>query len=62
MQGVGVSGFIAREETLCSLAPRADVLRLINSNPRFGAFFYSDISRKLEALAQKDESTADRIA
>jgi CBS domain-containing protein len=57
VQGVGVSGFIAREETLCSLAPRADVLRLINSNPRFGAFFYSDISRKLEALAQKDEST-----
>jgi CBS domain-containing protein len=57
VQGVGVSGFTAREETLCALAPRADVLRLINSNPRFGAFFYSDISRKLEALAQKDESS-----
>jgi CBS domain-containing protein len=56
VQGAGVSGFVAREETLCALAPRADVLRLINSNPRFGAFFYSDISRKLEALAQKDES------
>lgn len=57
VQGAGVSGFTAREETLCALAPRADVLRLINSNPRFGAFFYSDISRKLEELAQKDEST-----
>ncbi len=37
------------------MAPRPDVLRLINSNPRFGAFFYTDISRKLEALAERDE-------
>ncbi len=57
VQGAGVSGFVAREETLCALAPRAEVLRLINSNPRFGAFFYTDISRKLEELAQKDESS-----
>jgi CBS domain-containing protein len=57
VQGAGVSAFIAREETLCSLAPRADLLRLINGNPRFGAFFYIDISRKLDALAQKDESS-----
>jgi CBS domain-containing protein len=57
VQGAGVSSFVAREETLCALAPRPDVLRLINSNPRFGAFFYTDISRKLEALAERDEST-----
>jgi CBS domain-containing protein len=57
VQGVSAGGFLAREETLCALAPRADMLRLIASNPRFGAFFYSDISRKLEALAQKDESS-----
>ena len=57
VQGAGVSAFIAREETLCSLAPRSDLLRLINGNPRFGAFFYIDISRKLDALAQKDESS-----
>jgi CBS domain-containing protein len=57
VQGAGVSAFIAREETLCSLAPRADLLRLINGNPRFGAFFYIDISRKLDALAQRDESS-----
>lgn len=56
VQGVGVSAFIAREETLCALAPRADLLRLINGNPRFGAFFYSDISRKLDAMAHKDQS------
>ena len=57
VQGAGVSAFVAREETLCALAPRADLLRLINANPRFGAFFYIDISRKLDALAQKDESS-----
>jgi CBS domain-containing protein len=57
VQGAGVSAFIAREETLCALAPRADLLRLINANPRFGAFFYIDISRKLDALAQQDESS-----
>jgi CBS domain-containing protein len=57
VQGAGVSAFVAREETLCSLAPRADLLRLINGNPRFGGFFYKDISRKLDALAQKDESS-----
>jgi CBS domain-containing protein len=57
VQGAGVSSFVAREETLCALAPRPDVLRLINSNPRFGAFFYTDISRKLEALAERDESS-----
>ncbi len=57
VQGAGVSSFVAREETLCALAPRPDVLRLINSNPRFGAFFYTDISHKLEALAERDESS-----
>ena len=57
VQGAGVSSFVAREETLCALAPRPDVLRLINSNPRFGAYFYTDISHKLEALAERDESS-----
>ncbi len=57
VQGAGVSAFLAREETICALAPRADLLRLINRNPRFGAFFYIDISRKLDALAQQDESS-----
>jgi CBS domain-containing protein len=57
VQGVGVSGFVAREETLCSVAPRGDMLRLINGNPRFGAFFYHDIQSKLDALAQRNESS-----
>ena len=55
VQGGGSNAFVAREETLCHLAPRALVLRLISQNPRFGAFFYLDISRKLDAVARDDE-------
>lgn len=57
VQGVAASSFVAREESLCALAPRAEMLRLISRNPRFAAFFYTDLSRKLEALADKDEAS-----
>jgi CBS domain-containing protein len=55
VQGTSVCSFTSREETLCAVAPRADLLRLINANPRFGAFFYLDITRKLDALTQQDD-------
>jgi CBS domain-containing protein len=55
IQGVGASAFVAREETLCHLLPRGLALRLIAANARFGAFFYLDVSRKLEAVAEDDE-------
>ena len=45
----------AREETLCHLLPRALALKLINRNPRFAAFFYLDISRKLDAATREEE-------
>jgi CBS domain-containing protein len=53
----GKSGhaFIAREETLCYAAPKAAVLSLIQSNPRFASFFYRDISRKLDEFVRDDE-------
>jgi len=51
VQGGGSNAFTAREETLCHLLPRELALKLINRNPRFAAFFYLDISRKLEAAA-----------
>ena len=57
VQGASVSSFIATEETLCAIAPRAELVRLINANPRFGAFFYLDITRKLDALAGESESS-----
>jgi CBS domain-containing protein len=56
VQGGGSNAFVAREETLCHLLARDFALKLINRNPRFAAFFYLDISRKLEAAASaKDE-------
>jgi len=55
VQGGGSNGFFAREETLCHLLPRALALKLINRNPRFAAFFYIDISRKLDAAARAAE-------
>jgi CBS domain-containing protein len=55
VQGGGSNAFVAREETLCNLLPRGVALGLINKNPRFGAFFYLDISRKLDAVANEEE-------
>ncbi|KRR21469.1 hypothetical protein CQ14_07485 [Bradyrhizobium lablabi] len=53
----GKSGhaFIAREETLCYCAPKAMILGLIQSNPRFASFFYRDISHKLDELVRDEE-------
>jgi CBS domain-containing protein len=53
----GKSGhaFLAREETLCYVAPKGVTLGLIQSNPRFASFFYREISRKLDELARDEE-------
>ncbi|MCA1456049.1 cyclic nucleotide-binding/CBS domain-containing protein [Bradyrhizobium sp. BRP22] len=53
----GKSGhaFLAREETLCYAAPKAAILGLIQSNPRFASFFYRDISRKLDEFVRDEE-------
>ena len=53
----GKSGhaFVAREETLCYVAPKGVTLGLIQSNPRFASFFYREISRKLDELARDEE-------
>ncbi len=57
VQGGGSNAFVAHEETLCNLLPRDVTLRLINQNPRFAAFFYLDISRKLDAaLGESDNA------
>lgn len=52
MHGAAGEDFIAAEETLCYLLPRAPVLELIAANPGFAAFFYAEVSRKLEAFAE----------
>jgi CBS domain-containing protein len=53
----GTSGhaFVAREETLCYVAPKIVILGLIQSNPRFASFFYREISHKLDELARDEE-------
>ena len=52
VHGAAGADFVATEETLCHLIPRRVVLSLVERNPAFAAFFYAEISRKLDALAQ----------
>lgn len=53
VHGAADSDFIAAEETLVYLIPRDLVLDLVRRNRGFAAFFYSEISRKLEAMARE---------
>jgi CBS domain-containing protein len=55
VHGAAGSRFIAAEETLCYLVPRPTVLALIRDNPGFAAFFYSEISRKLDSYSRRRE-------
>ena len=54
IQGAGGRDFVAAEETLCYLLPRATAMRLIADNKAFAAFFYTQISQKLDAAAADD--------
>jgi CBS domain-containing protein len=51
VHGAAGEDFIAAEETLCHLIPRAVITDLIGRNPGFAAFFYAELSRKLDTLA-----------
>jgi CBS domain-containing protein len=55
VQGKSPNAFVAREETLCYLLPRPVALDLIQANPRFAAFFYLELSNKLDAIARDEE-------
>ena len=55
VEGAAAHSYIAREETLAYLIPKALTLRLIRDNARFGSFFYLDLSRKLEAVARDED-------
>jgi CBS domain-containing protein len=48
--------FLARDETLCYVIPKKIALNLIKANPRFAAFFYREISQKLDELANDEET------
>jgi CBS domain-containing protein len=49
IQGAAGEEFRAAEETLCHLIPRGLILSLISRNAGFAAFFYSEVSAKLNA-------------
>jgi CBS domain-containing protein len=53
VHGAAGEDYVAAEETLCHLIPRHVILDLIRRNPAFAAFFYADVSRKLDAFAQQ---------
>jgi len=54
--GQGGHAFFAREETLCYVIPKTVTLKLIQTNSRFAAFFYREISQKLDELARDEEA------
>lgn len=57
VQGISAHAFAAREETLAYVLPRAAALDLVQRNPRFAAFFYLDLSRRLDAVAREEEES-----
>ncbi len=51
VHGSANASFVAMEETLCHLLPRAAILELVQKNQAFAAFFYSELSRRLDEFA-----------
>ncbi|WP_336489914.1 DUF294 nucleotidyltransferase-like domain-containing protein [Methylobacterium nigriterrae] len=47
--------FVAAAETLCFLLPGDEILSLVRRNQAFAAFFYAELSQKLDALAEPHE-------
>ena len=56
VHGAAGASFVAAEETLCYLAPKALVLDLIRRNVGFAAFFYSELSHKLASFSRAQET------
>lgn len=61
VQGAAGENFVAAEETLCHLIPQAVVQNLIRRNPAFAAFFYSEVSRKLDAFAEQRSEGVETV-
>ena len=51
VHGSASASFVAAEETLCYLLPRLLILELVQKNQAFAAFFYTELSRRLDAFA-----------
>ncbi|ACA14634.1 putative CBS domain and cyclic nucleotide-regulated nucleotidyltransferase [Methylobacterium sp. 4-46] len=62
VHGEAGEDFVAAEETLCFLIPREVIVRLVHANRAFAAFFYAEISRKLDELtAWKPREGVDAV-
>ncbi|MGD9510546.1 MAG: Crp/Fnr family transcriptional regulator, partial [Geminicoccaceae bacterium] len=48
--------FVVREEAICYSLPIEDFLELTANNTAFAAFFFKDISHKLESLSRRQAS------
>ena len=48
--------FIVQEEALVYTLPKATILELMESNPRFGAYFYASLADKLSNMAHNKDS------
>lgn len=53
VHGEAGEDFLAAEEALCVLLPRDQIIALVHSNAAFGAFFYAEVSQKLDALSAR---------
>jgi len=56
VHGSAGESYVAAEETLCTLAPREVILKLIQSNPGFAAHFYDELSRRLTDYVRCQET------
>src|SRR5262245_6681451 len=61
VHGAAGSRFVAAEETLCYLVPRPTVLALIRDNSGFAAFFYSEMSRKLDSYSRRQQEGMESV-
>ena len=61
VHGSASANFVATEETLCFLLPRDTILQLVKKNQAFAAFFYSDLSRRLDAFADRGPQGLDSV-
>jgi len=61
VHGSASANFVATEETLCFLLPKETILELVKKNQAFAAFFYSDLSRRLDAFAQRGPQGLDSV-
>ena len=56
VEGHSVNRFIVQEQALVYTIPKATVTELMESNPRFGAYFYASVADKLASMARSQNT------